>query len=120
MMYQGLGIRIYKLNKAGYTAISHVSMPSRASYRVFNFNCNKKNLCSRENLSLLCSFTLEYIEELLDILFSTIANFSFVILLPLKLLFPKLSHRQFPKSDQILKILFRGKCKINQWLRQNI
>ena len=88
-------------------------------YRVFNFNCNKKNLCSRENLSLLFSFSLEYIEELLDILFSTIANFPLVILLPLKSLFPKLPQCQFPKSGQILKMTFREKFEIKRLFAQD-
>ena len=80
-------------------------------YRVFSCDCNKKNLYSTENLSFSCSFNLEQFEELLDVLFGTIVNFAFVILLPLKFLFLKLPHCQFPKSGQILKIFFEENPK---------
>ena len=44
---------------------------SKCHYKVFNCDCNK----------LVCSFTMELFEELLDILFSTIVNFELKILL---------------------------------------
>ena len=59
------------------------------------------------------------VEKLLDVLFSTIANFPFVILLPLKSLFPKLPHRQFPKSGQILKMTFKEKFEIKRFYAQD-
>ena len=115
-----MGIRIYKLNKAGYTAISHVSMPSRASKRVFNFNCNKKNICSTKNPSLLCSFKLEYFEELLNVSFSTVANFPFVILLLSKSHFQNCLIANFQNPVKSSKWLLNKMYRFWEWMNITI
>ena len=65
-------------------------------------------------MSLLSSFTVEYLEELLDVLFNTIVNFPFIIFLPFRLLFPKLPHCQFTKSGKIHKMIFKEKIEIGK------